>query len=223
MIRFQTSPMHCIHTYFLHVFMNQRALFSALMVCLLTATNHIALASDESFPAKVSRAERLQLERMVCGDKWGLAVAEIDARSLEANSRAHFADVKCRPHAQLQGQPLYHVAQCGRDGNEWSCSESELETILPLSNGPETRKLLVRPGTLDPARAITTLKKVSGYGYFQGRSIDQALQSTCNMGSGNRPDLIEISCRRWSMTVSFWCPQTKQDPTCPRIIYMAEH
>src|SRR5450830_701054 len=66
-------------------------------------------------------------------------------------------------------------------------------------------------------------KKISGYGYFQGMSIDHALQSTCNMGMGNRPDLIEISCHRWSITVSFWCPQTKQDPTCPRVIYMAEH
>ncbi|MBC3862518.1 hypothetical protein H8K32_10440 [Undibacterium jejuense] len=176
-------------------------------------------ASDDSFPAKLSRQERLQLEQTVCGAQYGLAVAEIDARSMEANGRANFADVKCRPHAQLAGQPTYYVAVCGRDGNQWSCGEAELETIVPLAQ----RKLLVRPGTVDPLRGVTTLKKISSYGYFQGLSIDKALQSTCNMGMGNRPDLIEISCQRWSITVSFWCPQTKQDPTCPRVIYMAEH
>ena len=184
--------------------------------CALCATTY---ASDDSFVAKLTRQERLQLEQIVCGDKFGLAVAEIDARAMEANGRANFADVKCRPHAQLLGQPVYHVALCGRDANQWSCGDPELETIVSLAQ----RKLLVRPGTVDPQRGVETLKKISGYGYFQGLSIDKALQSTCNLGMGNRADLIEISCQRWSITVSFWCPQTKQNPTCPRVIYMAEH
>ena len=199
--------------------MKRLKLWRYVFVFLCAALSSTTQASEDSFPAKLSRHERLQLEQMVCGAQYGLAVAEIDARAMEANGRANFADVKCRPHAQLSGQPMYYVALCGRDGNQWSCGDTELETIGPLAQ----RQLLVRPGTVDPLRGVTTLKKISGYGYFQGLSIDKALQSTCNLGMGNRPDLIEISCQRWSITVSFWCPQTKQDPTCPRVIYMAEH
>jgi hypothetical protein len=175
-------------------------------------------AADDSFPAKISLQERLQMEKTVCGDPYGLAVAAIDARSLEANGRAYFADVKCRPHAQVQGKPLYYVAQCGRDGNQWSCGAAEVETIVPLRQ----RELLVRPGTVPIPRAIEALQKISTYGYFQGSSLDKALQSTCNLGMGDTPDLVEISCRRWSVTVSFWCPQKSAKIACPRIIYMRE-
>ena len=196
-----------------------QSLWRLALVCGCLFIFSTTQAADDSFAANVSRAERLQLEKIVCGDPFGLAVAQIDARAMEANGRAYFADVKCRPHLQMLGQAVYHVAQCGRDGNQWSCGEPELETIVPLAQ----RRLLVRPGSVDLQRGVATIKKISGYGYFQGLSIDRALQSTCNLGLGNRSDLIEISCQRWSITVSFWCPQSKQDPTCPRIIYMAEH
>lgn len=192
-----------------------RILVTAL--CALPALVHGA--SDSTFPVKLSRDERLLLEQLVCGQKYGVALAEIDARAFDARAaKANFADVKCRPHARLQDQPLYYVAQCARYENQWSCGPEELETLVALKQ----RELLMRPGKLDPKRAYQAIRAISTYGYFQGKSLDTALQSTCNMGMGEKPDLIEISCRRWSITVSFWCPKSTRESACPRVIYMGE-
>ena len=175
--------------------------------------------SDGVFPVNLSRDERLLLEQVVCGKKYGVAVAEIDAYAFDAKSdKANYADVKCRPHASLKDKPLYAVAQCARSSNQWSCGQSELETIVTLKE----RDLLIRPGTVVPKVAHDAIQKISTYGYFQGKSIDTALQSTCNLGLGDKPDLIEISCKRWSITVSFWCPETPAKTACPRVIFMGE-
>ena len=181
-----------------------------------------ASLADSTFPVDLSRDERLLLEQVVCGQKYGVAVAEIDARAFTVSAanaaRASYADVKCRPHASLKGKPLYYVAQCARDGKQWSCGRAELETIVPLKE----RELLMRPGTVKPELAYEAIQKISTYGYFQAKSLDTALQSTCNMGMGEKPDLIEISCKRWSITVSFWCPASPAKTACPRVIYMQE-
>lgn len=176
-------------------------------------------AADTTFSVNLSRDERLLLEQVVCGQKYGVAVAEIDARAFEANARnANYADVKCRPHARLKDKPLYYVAQCARADHQWSCAAAELETLVTLKD----RELVMRPGTVEPARAYEAIQKISTYGYFQAKSLDTALQSTCNMGVGEKPDLIEISCKRWSITVSFWCPTTPAKTACPRVIFMQE-
>jgi len=69
---------------------------------------------------------------------------------------------------------------------------------------------------------VNAIQSISTYGYFQAKSIDTALQSTCNMGLGEKPDLIEVSCKNWAMTISFWCPVTPNQKQCPRIIYMEQ-
>ncbi|MBI3283535.1 MAG: hypothetical protein HYZ65_01605 [Burkholderiales bacterium] len=196
--------------------------WSRLVLALLIAACWPARATTilQTFPVKLSRDEQLLLEHIVCGQEYGVAVAEIDARAFSANaSQANYADVRCRPHAQLKGKPLYYVAQCAREQKLWSCSPARLETLVTLKD----RELVVRPGTVPPAVAVETIQKISTYGYFQAHSLDAALQSTCVMGMGDAPDLIEISCRRWSVTVSFWCPQKKTGAACPRVIYMTEH
>lgn len=175
-----------------------------------------AQAADGTFPARLGREERLLLEQTVCA---AAGVAEIDARTFVAGGKPNYADVRCRPHAQLAGQPLYHVAQCAAEGGRWSCGRAALETRVALKE----RELIVRPGTVEPGLAVETIRKISRYGYFQAKSLDAALQSTCSMGMGDAPDLIEISCRRWSITVSFWCPQKNTAPACPRVIYLSEH
>lgn len=193
-------------------------LFLLASATMLTA-NAYANADEQTFPVRLSRNEHLLLEKMVCGEPFGVGVAEIDARAFSAQAdKANYADVKCRPHAQLKTQPLYYVAQCGRDGKQWSCGAAEVETIVPL----KARKLIVRPGTVPPQRATEAIQTISTYGYFQAKSLDAALQSTCNMGMGGTADLVEISCRRWSITVSFWCPQKSPQSPCPRVIYMGE-
>lgn len=171
----------------------------------------------QTFQVDLSRNERLLLEQTVCGQKHGVAVAEIDARAFEANAAyANYADVKCRPHARLKDKPIYYVAQCARHDNQWSCGGEELEVSVTL----KARELVIRPGTVEPKLAYETIQKISTYGYFQTKSLDNALQSTCNMGMGNKPDLIEISCKNWSINVSFWCPKTPENIACPRIIFM---
>jgi hypothetical protein len=176
-------------------------------------------AIDQTFPVRLTRDEHLLLEQVVCGQQYGVAVADIDARAFDTKaSKANYADVRCRPHARLRDQPLYYVAQCARADNQWSCGQAELETIVALKE----RNLRIRPGSVKPELAYDAISKVSTYGYFQGNSIDAALQSTCNMGMGKTADLIEISCQRWSVTVSFWCPASPLNSACPRVIYMAE-
>jgi hypothetical protein len=193
-----------------------RCFFSLLLI----TANFPALASaEQTFTASLSRDERLLLEQLVCGQTYGVALAEIDARAFDAKGgKPSYADVKCRPHASLKDQPLYYVAQCARSGKLWSCGQTELETLVKLP----ARELAIRPGTLEPKLAYEAIQKISGYGYFQGMSLDAALQSTCNMGMGDKPDLIEISCKRWAITVSFWCPKTAQKTACPRVIFMGE-
>lgn len=191
-----------------------------LLACCLASSAQAAVSPsllNQTFAAKLSRDESLLLEQLVCGQKYGVALAQIDARAFEANaSVANYADVKCRPHARLEGQPLYYVAQCVRSGKLWSCAQAELETLVQLKQ----RQLVMRPGTVPPLLAYQTLQKMSGYGYFQAQSLDAALQSTCNLGLGETPDLIEISCQRWAITVSFWCPATAPKTPCPRVIFM---
>ena len=191
---------------------------SATLPALLALVCASASASDaDTYPAKISRQEHLQISQMACSDAFGFDAADIDARSLSEHGRANYADVRCRPHAQLQGRPLYYVRQCARDGGEWLCSDAELETTVPLGQ----RVLTIRPGSVSPEKAVNTILKVASYRYYLGISIDHALESTCNLGMGDRPDMIEISCRRWSISVSYWCPK-KSGNDCPRVIYMHE-
>ncbi|MCU6434209.1 hypothetical protein LPB67_10550 [Undibacterium sp. Jales W-56] len=193
--------------------------WAILWLIVSMAPMRTAQASDRTFPVKLSRNERVLLEQVVCWQKLGVGVADIDARAFEANAaKANFADVKCQPHAQLKGKPLYYVAQCVRDQAQWACSRAELETLVTLRE----RELVMRPGTVEPTLAYETLQKISRYGYFQANLLDDALESTCNMGMGDAPDLIEVSCRRWSITVSFWCPQKNGKTPCPRVIYMVK-
>lgn len=206
-----------------HQAMTMQTVPAFSLLLLVSSLGLPAVASDASsdgiFPVNLSRNERLLLEQVVCGKKYGVAVAEIDAYAFEAKSdKANYADVKCRPHASLKDKPLYAVAQCARSSNQWSCGQSELETIVTLKE----RDLLIRPGTVVPKVAHDAIQKISTYGYYQGKSIDTALQSTCNLGLGDKPDLIEISCKRWSITVSFWCPETPAKTACPRVIFMGE-
>jgi hypothetical protein len=192
---------------------------AAIVLSQLISPALAAVAQTQTFPAKFSRDESLLLEQVVCGQKYGMALAAIDARAFEANaSAANYADVKCRPHARLEGQPLYYVAQCVRSAKQWSCAQAELETLVQLRQ----RQLVMRPGSLDPKLAYQAVQKISSYGYFQAKSLDAALQSTCNLGQGETPDLIEISCQRWAITVSFWCPATQPKTPCPRVIFMGE-
>jgi hypothetical protein len=147
-------------------------------------------------------------------------MAQVDARAFSPDaSFANYADVTCRPHARLKNSPLYTVAQCARVQSQWACGPAELETRVPLKG----RELRIRPGSVEPNRAYEAIQKISTYGYYQAKSLDAALQSTCNMGMGDKPDLIEISCKNWSITVSFWCPARTKKSACPRVIYMAEH
>jgi len=185
--------------------------------------------AEQTYAAKLSRQEAALLEQLACSAPYGVNVASIDAQAFEKNAAANFAEVKCRPHTYLgqsqtgQSQPLYYVTQCAREGKQWSCNPAELETRLSLQSQTKTRELLVRPGAVAPLVALDALQKISRYGYFQGQTIDHALQSTCHLGLGEKPDLLEISCARWSLTVSFWCPATPQKSACPRIIWMNEH
>lgn len=199
-----------------------RIFFPALRLVLpvLSWLLPFAAQADSTFPVALANRDRLVLEQLVCGEQFGVGVADVDARAFSAQAKvANFADVKCRPHAKLNDQPLYYVAQCVRGGGQWACSPAELETRVPLKD----RSVLVRPGTVAPQLAFQTIQKISTYGYFQANAIDAALQSTCNMGMGKTADLVEISCRDWSISVSFWCPQQKTTPVCPRVIYMAKH
>ncbi len=198
------------------------ALPAMMMLMLLSLVDPVLAASapEQTFAAPLSADERLLLEQLVCGQKYGVALAQVDARAFSPNaSVASYADVTCRPHARLKTSPLYAVAQCARLENSWSCGRPELETRVPL----KSRELIIRPGTVEPNRAYEAIQKISTYGYYQAKSLDTALQSTCNMGMGDKPDLIEISCKKWSITVSFWCPTTPLKTACPRVIYMAEH
>lgn len=200
-----------------------------IAMCLAMLTFQSTQAADnQTFPVSLSRTERLVLEQVVCAKKFGVGVAEIDAQAFEANAaNANFADVTCRPHAQLENKPLYYVAQCAREAGQWSCGQAEVETRVDLvfpaqqkGEQAEQRELRVRPGSVAPAVAVNAIKKISTYGYYQGQSVSKALQSVCNMGLGEKPDLIEIACQRWSLTVSFWCPATPDKAACPRIIFM---
>jgi hypothetical protein len=213
----------------LSTFIMQVGVAVLILVGLATVAYQNAQAADnQTFPVSLSRTERLVLEQVVCAKKFGVGVAEIDAQAFEANAaNANFADVTCRPHAQLENKPLYYVAQCAREGGQWSCGLAEVETRVDLvfpaqqkGEQAEQRELRVRPGSVAPAVAVNAIKKISTYGYFQGQSVSKALQSVCNMGLGEKPDLIEIACRRWSLTVSFWCPATPEKVGCPRIIFM---
>lgn len=177
----------------------------------------------QTFSAKLSRQEAALLEQKSCLVPYGIGVASIDAQAFEKNAAASFAEVKCRPHAYLQQQAMYYVRQCAREGQQWSCNPAELETRVLLHNQTTDRILLVRPGTVKPEMAVQAIQTISRYGYFQGQSIDAALQSTCHIGLGEKPDLLEISCARWSLTVSFWCPAAPAKTACPRIILMSEH
>ncbi|MBC3933875.1 hypothetical protein [Undibacterium rugosum] len=194
----------------------------ALAMVIVATLTGIALpaaaAQDGTFGVALNRQDRLQIEQLACGAQYGLALADADGRAFDARSPAQFAEVRCRPHAQLGGQPLYYVAQCARDSQRWQCSPAELETVVRLAK----RDVVIRPGSVDPQKAVDTLRKVAGYGYFQGMSLDKALQSVCNMGMGDRPELIELSCQRWSVTVSYWCPKPSASNPCPRVIYMHE-
>lgn len=196
-----------------------RQLIRILVMTLCALPALVQGAGESTFPVPLKRDERLLLEQLVCGQKYGVAMAGIDARAFDAHAaKANYADVKCRPHARLLGQPLYYVAQCARYENQWSCGPAELETMVALKQ----RELTMRPGSVEPKRAYEAIRSISTYGYFQGKPLDAALQSTCNMGMGEKPDLIEISCRRWSITVSFWCPKSTRETACPRVIYMGQ-
>ncbi|MBR7782349.1 hypothetical protein [Undibacterium luofuense] len=195
------------------------AAFAALAACSgLSLFSTAARAEEQTFPARLSRQEQIQISQQACLEPHGLEAAEIDARSFTPNGKASYADVRCRPHKALRQRPLYYVTQCARDGNQWVCAQDELETIVALGK----RELLVRPGSLAPEKAVDTVQSIWRYQYFQGMSIDKALESVCSTGMGDRADLVEISCKRWSVSVSYWCPKEARKEPCPRVIYMHE-
>ena len=180
-------------------------------------------AQAEVTPASLSRQDKLKLEVSAC-QPHGQYMAEAQGWAFDADKgKASFADVKCRPHGKMLGQPLYWVTQCVRENEGWGCSPAELETRVPLRfAGTQQLHLLdVRPGSVAPEKAHKALQQAAKYNYFQGYSLQQALQSPCNMGMGERPDLVEVSCRDWTISISFWCPQQARDKSCPRIIFMA--
>ncbi len=181
-------------------------------------------AYAQEVPGQLSRQDLMQLELRACQSEHGQNLAQAQGWALEQKqARASYADVKCRPHAKLLAQPVYWVTQCVREAQDWGCSPAELETLVPV-RFPGTRsehKLEIRPGSVAPEMAHKALLQAAKYGYFQGNSLQQALRSPCNMGMGERPDLVEVSCRDWTISISFWCPQQARDKTCPRIIYMA--
>lgn len=193
-----------------------------VLVCLVKLTWGTTVQAQD-LPGSLSRQDRLQLEAAACQQR-GHNMAEAKGWSFDpGNAKASYADVKCRPHGKMLGQALYWVTQCVREGQNWGCSPAELETRVPLLFAGATQQQLleVRPGSVAPERAHAALQQAAKYTYFQGYSLAQALQSPCNMGMGERPDLVEISCREWVISVSFWCPQQKREKICPRIIYMA--
>lgn len=200
------------------------SLWLLLLLCLSCVwQSKYALAADDVFVGTLSRQERTWLEQTACRTPYGVAAASIEGQAFTPHAQARFAEIKCRPHTYLQQHPLYYVSQCAREGQRWSCNQAELETRLILTGQPNKRELLIRPGAVSADVALSALQKVSRYGYFQGQSVDAALQSTCHIGLGEKPDLLEISCARWSLTISFWCPATPQQAACPRIIWMARH
>lgn len=203
--------------------MNNLALNTVFMLTGLMQLSLSLPALAQDFAGNLSRQDRLQLEAAAC-QPHGQNMAEAKGWSFESGrAKASYADVKCRPHGKMLGQALYWVTQCVREGQDWGCSPAELETRVPLvfAGTKQPQILEVRPGSVAPEKAHTALQQAAKYSYFQGYSLAQALQSPCNMGMGERPDLVEISCREWVISVSFWCPQQAREKICPRIIYMA--
>jgi len=183
-------------------------------------------AADEAgIPFKLSKREQSFLEQRACTGQYGLKASKIRAYvfgaraatdnkiGLEARTSAY---VECESHGDFMGKPMHYIDDCDLVEGEWDCSPSQLEVIVPI-NG---RDVKMRPwGGLTPEKSYALLKDISARGRFQGESLDKAIGNSCDVAKNKDPDIIELGCEA-SMSISYWCPQTKLTG-CPRVLFLS--
>jgi hypothetical protein len=185
-----------------------------------------ALAADSGgTPFKLSKREYSFLEQKVCSAQYNLKAGKIkayafDARrqtdskiALEARTSAY---VECESHGDFMGKPMHYIDDCDLVDGDWDCSPPQLEVTVPI-NG---RDVKMRPwGGLTPEKSYSLLKDISTRGRFQGESLDKAIGNSCDIAKNKDPDIIELGCEA-SMSISYWCPQTKLTG-CPRVLFLS--
>lgn len=203
--------------------MDKIAVLIGLTFALYTLSASAADAGGTPF--KLSKREYSFLEQKVCGTQYNLKAGKIKAYALDARKQTETkigleartsAYVECESHGDFMGKPMHYIDDCDLVDGEWDCSPPQLEVVVPI-NG---RDVKMRPwGKLTPEKSYSLLKDISTRGRFQGESLDKAIGNSCDIANNKDPDIIELGCEA-SMSISYWCPQTKITG-CPRVLFLS--
>jgi hypothetical protein len=184
----------------------------ALSFYTLGAMAGIAYTQDVPLPKK----EFLTLEEMVCVKPYNLKAKRVQgSKDVQAKAAFDSAVVQCETHDEFRGKPMHYQAGCSFSNGKWQCNEAQLE-ILVSANG---RDVKMHPIGLTPESAYQILAKISTYGTYQGRTMDDAIGSSCYISPSKDKETVELNCQS-IITVSFFCPQP-QLTNCPRVVYVS--
>ena len=158
------------------------------------------------------------LENLACKTPFKLKAETIQGfkdEHAELKSDFSSAYVTCKSHGKFMASPIYYQTFCEINNGKWKCNISTQETTINLGK----QNVTIRPSNISFEAAYKTLNQVSGYGRFQGISMQDAIGSSCDISQLDK-ETIELSCR-YKIAVSTWCPQP-QLTKCPRVVSVTE-
>lgn len=183
-----------------------------LSFCALNSLAGVAYTKDVPLPQK----EVLTLEEMVCVKPYNLKAKQIQgSKDVEAKVDFDSAVVQCQAHDEFKGKPMHYQAGCSYSKGQWQCNQAQLEVAVS-ANGREVK---MHPLGMTPEAAYEILAKISTYGIYQGKTMDDAIGSSCYISPSKDKETVELNCQS-IITVSFFCPQP-QLTNCPRVVYIS--
>lgn len=194
--------------------MRYRSIFFGLTLsfCTFSSLAGVAYTKDVPLPKK----EFLTLEQIVCVKPHNLKAKLIQgSKDVQAKVDFDSAMVQCQAHDEFRGKPMHYQAGCSYAKGQWQCTEAQLEVVVN-ANG---RDVKMHPLGITPESAYQILAKISTYGTYQGRTMDDAIGSSCYISPSKDKETVELNCQS-IITVSFFCPQP-QLTNCPRVVYVS--
>ena len=180
------------------------------IVSMLPALVRAAETHESDLPV----SERAKLETIACRDPHQVALDRVSTRFYGKGLQAPAAaEVHCASHAAPDGMQVHYVVQCSRSEGAWGCQGEWIEFPVQI----ESKQVATRvEEAIKPAQAAAIVRKIAGYGRFQGYVLKDALAAPCYVTQTKAREFIDVKCEGWHMIVSTWCPQEPKE--CPRLL-----
>lgn len=194
-------------------FVKAAALSVLILISIAALAADAPTASKKTYAHHLSKQDITELADIVCRARHGVNHDKVNAWTEKPRDVKNAqATVVCQPHAVTDNYAVYYKADC-RHGEKWECKASETRLHAKL----DTQRIDIDIRGYQPEIAYSLIRRLDKYRLPKGDPVLTADTAQCALGKGPSKELLDITCDKKLIRLSYWCPQS----SCPRIFWIS--